>query len=241
MVVDADPGLNAAVGGRAIALIARLRLALGLRCWGWAVAWLPSMFTQEVRTMLVCLFFAVVAQKCQQCIREVVLTQHNLMSLRIFEASCSILLVPSWLGTRWLLQCQKISKRGMLLTDMTVSLPRTPRVMISQKGLEQFQWECKCSLHGRSGKYRPTVSLGKIGLCKPTMSYWTHSPRLCMLTVTRLQVVRPLESGIGSVVLSASMKTPHRVLRSNQISLPASGLFDMPLEWTYSLQVCSGD
>ena len=60
-----------------------------------------------------------------------------------------------------------------------------------------------------------------------------------MLTVTRLQVVRPLQSGTGSgsVVLSASMKTPHRVLRSNQINLRANGVLDVPLEWTYSLQV----
>ncbi len=58
-----------------------------------------------------------------------------------------------------------------------------------------------------------------------------------MLTVTRLQVVRPLESGTGSVVLSASMKTPHRVLRSNQINLRTNGVLDVPLEWTYSLQV----
>ena len=61
--------------------------------------------------------------------------------------------------------------------------------------------------------------------------------RLCTLQVTRLEVARPLEAGLGSLVLAASMKTPHRFLRSNEIILPPSGVITVPLELTFSLQV----
>ena len=61
--------------------------------------------------------------------------------------------------------------------------------------------------------------------------------RLCTLQVTRLEVSRPLEAGLGSIVLAASMKTPHRFLRSNEIKVPPSGLLTIPLELTFSLQV----
>lgn len=55
--------------------------------------------------------------------------------------------------------------------------------------------------------------------------------------MTRLEVTRPLEAGLGSLVLAASMKTPHRFLRSNEILLPPSGVVTIPLELTFSLQV----
>ena len=60
-----------------------------------------------------------------------------------------------------------------------------------------------------------------------------------MLTVTRLEVVRPfkIESGHGSIVMAASMKTPHRHLRSNEIKLGSDGLLDIPLQLTFCLQV----
>lgn len=61
--------------------------------------------------------------------------------------------------------------------------------------------------------------------------------RLCTLQVTRLEVTRPLEAGLGSMVLAASMKTPHRFLRSNEIIVPPTGLLTIPLELTFSLQV----
>ena len=62
-------------------------------------------------------------------------------------------------------------------------------------------------------------------------------PRLCTLTVTRLEVIRPFESGHGSIVMAASMKTPHRHLRSNEIKLRSDGLLDIPLQLTFCLQV----
>ena len=68
----------------------------------------------------------------------------------------------------------------------------------------------------------------------------THSPyysRVCTLTVTRLEVMRPFESGHGSIVMAASMKTPHRHLRSNEFKLGSDGLLDIPLQVTFCLQV----
>jgi len=62
-------------------------------------------------------------------------------------------------------------------------------------------------------------------------------PRLCTLTVTRLQVRQSLEPSLPSLVLAVSMKTPHRFLRSNEIPLPATGTLDIPLQLTFSLQV----
>lgn len=61
--------------------------------------------------------------------------------------------------------------------------------------------------------------------------------RLCTLTVTRLEIVRCIEVGLGRVVLAVSMKTPHRFLRSNEIRLPPSGVLDIPLQLTFALQV----
>lgn len=55
--------------------------------------------------------------------------------------------------------------------------------------------------------------------------------------MTRLEVVRCIEAGLGMMVLAVSMKTPHRFLRSNEIRLPASGLLDIPLQLTFALQV----
>ncbi len=55
--------------------------------------------------------------------------------------------------------------------------------------------------------------------------------------MTRLEVARPLEAGLSSMVLAASMKTPHRFLRSNEILVPPTGILTIPLELTFSLQV----
>lgn len=60
--------------------------------------------------------------------------------------------------------------------------------------------------------------------------------RLCTLIVTRLEIVRSIDPGLHSIVLAVSMKTPHRFLRSNEIQLPPSGLLDIPLQLTFSLQ-----
>lgn len=61
--------------------------------------------------------------------------------------------------------------------------------------------------------------------------------RLCMVTVTRLEVKQSLELNLSSVVVAVAMKTPHRFLRSNEIALPPSGTLDIPLQLTFSLQV----
>lgn len=61
--------------------------------------------------------------------------------------------------------------------------------------------------------------------------------RLCTLTVTRLEVKQCLEPSLPSLVVAVAMKTPHRFLRSNEIPLPPSGILDIPLKLTFSLQV----
>lgn len=60
--------------------------------------------------------------------------------------------------------------------------------------------------------------------------------RLCTLTITRLGIIQTVEPGLQSVVLSVSMKTPHRSLRSNELEVPPSGIMDIPLNLTFSLQ-----
>lgn len=57
------------------------------------------------------------------------------------------------------------------------------------------------------------------------------------MTVTRVEIVRPLEPGLTSVVLAASMKTPHRSLRSNEIEISSDGTLNVQMEVTFSLQV----
>eukprot|EP00731_Ephydatia_muelleri_P028190 Em0019g1063a len=60
--------------------------------------------------------------------------------------------------------------------------------------------------------------------------------RLCTVTVTRVEILRPMEPGLTSVVLAASMKTPHRSLRSNEIEVSPDGTLDVQMEVTFSLQ-----
>ena len=57
------------------------------------------------------------------------------------------------------------------------------------------------------------------------------------MTVTRVEILRPMEPGLTSVVLAASMKTPHRSLRSNEIEVSPDGTLDVQMEVTFSLQV----
>ncbi|XP_042882605.1 phosphofurin acidic cluster sorting protein 1-like isoform X3 [Penaeus japonicus] len=61
-------------------------------------------------------------------------------------------------------------------------------------------------------------------------------PRLCHVTVTRLQVTLPLGGDLTSVTLAVKMQSSKRTLRSNEIPLPPSGTIDVELQLTFSLQ-----
>lgn len=61
-------------------------------------------------------------------------------------------------------------------------------------------------------------------------------PRLCNVTVTRLQVTLPLGGDLNSVTLAVKMQSSKRTLRSNEIPVPPSGTLDTELQLTFSLQ-----
>nr|XP_006814754.1 PREDICTED: phosphofurin acidic cluster sorting protein 1-like [Saccoglossus kowalevskii] len=61
-------------------------------------------------------------------------------------------------------------------------------------------------------------------------------PRLCSLRLTRLMVLRALESDLNSVVIAVKMQSMKRTLRSNEIFIPQSGLLDTELDLAFSLQ-----
>lgn len=61
-------------------------------------------------------------------------------------------------------------------------------------------------------------------------------PRLCNVTVTRLQVTLPLGGDLNSVTLAVKMQSSKRTLRSNEIPVPPCGTLDTELQLTFSLQ-----
>ncbi|KAK3700290.1 hypothetical protein RRG08_033567 [Elysia crispata] len=61
-------------------------------------------------------------------------------------------------------------------------------------------------------------------------------PRLCSVTFTRLMVVKPLENELSSLLIAVKMQNSKRILRSNEIIVPANGLLDTGLELSFSLQ-----
>ncbi|XP_022792796.1 phosphofurin acidic cluster sorting protein 2-like isoform X2 [Stylophora pistillata] len=61
-------------------------------------------------------------------------------------------------------------------------------------------------------------------------------PRLCTMTLTRLELLKPLEPSLTEVIISVSMQSSRRTLRSNEIVLPSSGLIDTDLDLSFSLQ-----
>ncbi|KAK2568603.1 Phosphofurin acidic cluster sorting protein 2 [Acropora cervicornis] len=63
-------------------------------------------------------------------------------------------------------------------------------------------------------------------------------PRLCTMTLKRLEIIKPLESNLSEVIISVSMQSSRRILRSNEIGLPSSGLVDTELDLSFSLQNC---
>lgn len=61
-------------------------------------------------------------------------------------------------------------------------------------------------------------------------------PRLFSVKLTRLQIMKKMETSLNDVVISVSMQGSRRVLRSNEISLPSSGLIDTDVDFSFSLQ-----
>jgi hypothetical protein len=61
-------------------------------------------------------------------------------------------------------------------------------------------------------------------------------PRLCSLTLTRLALLRSLDSDLTSIIVAVKMQNSKRTLRSNEIPLPSVGLLDTVLDLTFSLQ-----
>ncbi|CAL1533732.1 unnamed protein product [Lymnaea stagnalis] len=61
-------------------------------------------------------------------------------------------------------------------------------------------------------------------------------PRLCSLTLTRLMVLRPLETELTSLLIAVKMQNSKRILRSNEIRVPPGGLLDTDLDLSFSLQ-----
>ncbi|CAG5133538.1 unnamed protein product, partial [Candidula unifasciata] len=61
-------------------------------------------------------------------------------------------------------------------------------------------------------------------------------PRLCSLTLTRLSVLRPLDSELTSLLIAVKMQNSKRILRSNEILVPSGGLLETELDLSFSLQ-----
>ncbi|KAL3995741.1 immunoglobulin superfamily member 9B [Sarotherodon galilaeus] len=61
-------------------------------------------------------------------------------------------------------------------------------------------------------------------------------PRLCILTVKKLMVLRELDRELSSVIIAVKIQGSKRTLRSNEYLLPPDGLMETDLELTFSLQ-----
>ncbi|KAL1513885.1 hypothetical protein ABEB36_003225 [Hypothenemus hampei] len=61
-------------------------------------------------------------------------------------------------------------------------------------------------------------------------------PRLCTLTLTRLQILKPLGSDTASISIAVKIHSSKRTLRSNELNLPSNGSLDTPLDVTFCLQ-----
>ncbi|KAH1015541.1 hypothetical protein HUJ05_013250 [Dendroctonus ponderosae] len=61
-------------------------------------------------------------------------------------------------------------------------------------------------------------------------------PRLCTLTLTRLQILKPLGSDIASISIAVKMHSSKRTLRSNELIIPSNGALDASLDVTFCLQ-----
>ncbi|XP_053305330.1 phosphofurin acidic cluster sorting protein 1 isoform X2 [Spea bombifrons] len=61
-------------------------------------------------------------------------------------------------------------------------------------------------------------------------------PRLFSLTLRKLIMFKDLDKDLSSVVIAVKLQGSKRILRSNEISLPASGVSETELQLTFSLQ-----
>ncbi|XP_063294330.1 phosphofurin acidic cluster sorting protein 1 [Pelobates fuscus] len=61
-------------------------------------------------------------------------------------------------------------------------------------------------------------------------------PRLFSLTLRKLIMFKDLDKDLSSVVIAVKLQGSKRILRSNEISLPASGISETELQLTFSLQ-----
>ncbi|KAM4720934.1 phosphofurin acidic cluster sorting protein 1 isoform 2-T2 [Rhinophrynus dorsalis] len=61
-------------------------------------------------------------------------------------------------------------------------------------------------------------------------------PRLFSLTLRKLVMFKDLDKDLTSVVIAVKLQGSKRILRSNEISLPASGVSETELQLTFSLQ-----
>ncbi|NP_001390497.1 phosphofurin acidic cluster sorting protein 1 isoform 5 [Mus musculus] len=62
-------------------------------------------------------------------------------------------------------------------------------------------------------------------------------PRLFSLTLKKLVMLKEMDKDLNSVVIAVKLQGSKRILRSNEIILPASGLVETELQLTFSLQV----
>ncbi|XP_004852392.1 phosphofurin acidic cluster sorting protein 1 isoform X2 [Heterocephalus glaber] len=61
-------------------------------------------------------------------------------------------------------------------------------------------------------------------------------PRLFSLTLKKLIMLKEMDKDLNSVVIAVKLQGSKRILRSNEIILPASGLVETELQLTFSLQ-----
>ncbi|XP_077306212.1 phosphofurin acidic cluster sorting protein 1 [Lithobates pipiens] len=61
-------------------------------------------------------------------------------------------------------------------------------------------------------------------------------PRLFSLTLQKLVMLKDLDKDLPSVVIAVKLQGSKRILRSNEISLPSSGVSETELQLTFSLQ-----
>ncbi|XP_071833393.1 phosphofurin acidic cluster sorting protein 2-like isoform X3 [Apostichopus japonicus] len=61
-------------------------------------------------------------------------------------------------------------------------------------------------------------------------------PRLCSLRLTRLEMLKSLESDVTAIIIAVRMQSTKRTLRSNEIILPPGKLLETGLDLSFALQ-----
>ncbi|CAG0912966.1 unnamed protein product [Notodromas monacha] len=90
---------------------------------------------------------------------------------------------------------------------------------------------------------RPTFSYGSKPVPMKLFATWEVDktqpyciPRLCMMRLSRLVLMKTLGNDVSSVLIAVKMQSSKRILRSNEIALHANGLLDTELDLSFSLQ-----